>query len=1000
MTDLTDIQFDDMDGANRRLTVLLEEDHPGLEENLAWGLSESADPGTVLVGLERFLESVEASGLSRDEELKFLGFDSRYVRMVCRVFDQSFFLTDILCRNPQYARWLAYEATLGDAVPREAMLADLSKWVESCQSIAEYGEAMRRWRQREILRIAVRDIFVHSPVASLTQDISNLADTALEMAYRVGHAALEKRYGRPVSEHENTQSDVTFVIIGMGKLGGSELNFSSDVDPIFVYSDEGETTGGTSGRLSTLDFFQKLGEYIIQLVSEVTAEGHIFRVDMRLRPYGRVSPLAVSMGRAIEYYGGYAQPWERQAMIKARPVAGDMALGERFIEQTRPFVFPRYFDDETLDAIRQIKLQMEAQIAERNETELDVKLGRGGIRDIEFTVQMLQMLNGGRMPDLRNPNTLEAIQVLGLRGHLTPFEATALASNYAFMRKVEHRLQIEGGQQRHVLPNAPEKLEHFARRLGYVSAESFMTDYRDRTEETRGILQRFLSTEGSGRQWTYDLLSPHASGEIGKAHLVQYGFNDPDRARHELIQLSAGPEQQPYAFHVRQQFAEIVPTLLEALGETVDPDATLIRFGRMLTSLGAPGAIYETLRHNLSFCRYLVTLVSNSEYLSEILIRDPGLFDVFGSGDALDTEPTREELEQELAILSRAADAAAAPYRLRDSETLRVGMRELFREITVLEVGRELTLVAEVCLHYALEKARADVEQRYGKANGAFAILGLGKFGGREMGYGSDLDLVFVYEAEATTESGMAPSEYFAAVAAKVIQRLKESTRYGFLYDIDARLRPDGKKGTLAVSDRRLFEYYEQEAQTWELLALVKVRAVAGDGPFAADIERRVQELAFSLTLSTEHLAQIEDMQQRIAQGRSSLDLKKSTGGLVEVEFVVRLLQTRYVSAYPELKRSDVMGALDLLAKIGALSSWDLAVLKDAYLLFRRVENRIRMMNGRATSRLPEEPEARAELAKRLNIEQDLLDMVEGHEKAVHSVFQNVLRDLGSGPCE
>lgn len=994
MTDLSEIRFDDADGANRRLTALLEEGRPGLEENLAWGLSESADPGTVLIGLERFLDAAEASGLSRDEEVNFIGFDARYARLLCRVLDQSFFLTDILCRNPQYARWLAYEATLGEAVSRDVMLGDLLKWIEPCHSTAEYGEVMRRWRQREILRVAVRDIFVHAPVASLTQDISNLADTALEAAYRVGHAALEKRYGLPIASHEGVETSVSFVIIGMGKLGGSELNFSSDVDPIFVYSDEGETTGGTSGKLSTLDFFQKLGEYVIQLVSEVTAEGHIFRVDMRLRPYGRVSPLAISIQRAIEYYGGYAQPWERQAMIKARPVAGDLALGERFIEQTRPFVFPRYFDDETLDAIRQIKLQMEAQIAERNETELDVKLGRGGIRDVEFTVQILQMLNGGRMPDLRNPNTLEAIQVLGLRGHLTPFEATTLASNYAFMRKVEHRLQIEGGQQRHVLPSAPDKLEHFARRLGYVSADSFMTDYRDRTEETRGILQRFLSTEGSGRQWTYDLLSLHTSGEIGKAHLVQYGFKDADRARSELIQLSAGPEQQPYAFHVRQQFAEIVPTLLEGLAETVDPDVTLIRLGRMLTSLGAPGAIYETLRHNLSFCRYLVTLVSNSEYLSEILIRDPGLFDVFGSGDALDTEPTREELEQELAILSRAVDSAAAPYRLRDSETLRVGMRELFREINVIEVGRELTLVAEICLQYALDQACADVEKRYGAANGAFAILGLGKFGGREMGYGSDLDLVFVYEAEATTESGMAPSEYFAAVAAKVIQRLKESTRYGTLYDIDARLRPDGKKGTLAVSDRRLFEYYEQEAQSWELLALIKARAVAGSQAFSATIEQRVQQLAFSRTLDAKDVAEIDDMQQRIAQGRSPLDLKKSTGGLVEIEFAVRLLQIAHVVANPELKRSDVMGALDLLADMGAVSSWDYSVLKDAYLLFRRIENRIRMMNGRATSLVPEEPEAQGELAKRLNLEQDLAGLILGHKAAVHSVFQRVLRDM------
>ncbi|MCX5768911.1 MAG: DUF294 nucleotidyltransferase-like domain-containing protein, partial [Candidatus Hydrogenedentes bacterium] len=399
-------------------------------------------------------------------------------------------------------------------------------------------------------------------------------------------------------------------------------------------------------------------------------------------------------------------------------------------------------------------------------------------------------------------------------------------------------------------------------------------------------------------------------------------------------------------------------------------------------------SVYETLKSNPPFCRYLVRLVSNSEYLTEILIRDPGLFDVFASRTVFDRAPSKEELRAQLDLLRSAYEAAAGPYRFRDEQVLRVGMRELFAGAGIVEIGQELTRVAEVLLEYAIDQAQAEVVQRYGPASGPFAILALGKFGGKEMGYGSDLDLTFVYGSEATIESGMAPSEYYAAVASRVIQCLKGHTRYGTLYDIDARLRPDGKKGVLAVSGRRFSEYYLGEAQAWERLALIKARAVAGDLEFGKEVETEARDIAFSLPLTPETLAGIGEIRRKIVHGASPKDLKKAEGGLTDIEFIVRLLQLRHAGQWPDLKRGDVLGALDALGRHQLLPEAHSRGLHDAYVLLRRVENRIRMKHGRSESMLPDTPEELDDLSRRLEMP-DVAERVRQARQAVRAAYDD-----------
>jgi len=960
-------------------------------KNLATALEECAQPGTTLVRLERFLDEVD----DRSAEIENMAGELRYCRMLLRVLDQSRYLTDVVVRHSEFVPWLK-NTDLGHTVSAADITAEAMVLADAQSGLKHKWDALRVINQRETLRIATRDVFAHEDVLSVAEDLANLADAMMECAYRIAYAETTRRYGTPrTQDGPSGEGESAFTIIGMGKLGGRELNFSSDIDLLFIYSDEGETTGGDMRAVSNTEFFNKLGELVIKGLTEDTAEGYIHRVDMRLRPHGISGPLAVSLEHAFDYYERYGQAWERQALIKARCCAGDTATGETFIEGTRHFAYPRYFDDATLEDVRSMKQQMEQQVASRGETELEVKLGRGGIRDIEFTVQVLQLLNGGRKPEVRTARTLDAIERLADTGGLSPLEANTLKRHYRFLREVEHRLQIEGNRQVHALPSKRDKLDLFARKLGYDSAEGFMNTYRSRAEETRSVLERFLATKGAGNLWIDDLLNPFSDGAEGLERLAEeYHFADAKAAREELLRLCNGTAERPHSAHTRQQFAAAAPSILDALTDTADPNRALSRMANVLMNLKAPRSIYEILKDNPHFSQYIVKLSENSEYLTNILTRDPSLFDMLGYAGALQEPTSQDELEEQLAMLRGAVQPEAALYRLRDGETLRVGMRDLFVGISVFDVGAELSRLSEICVRECLKAARARTVDRYGELGHGFAILGLGKSGGRELGYGSDLDIVFVYESKPDGASSMDPAQYFTDLAQRTIKGLSERTKFGILYEMDARLRPDGSKGALVVSSRRFPEYYENEADSWERLALVKARFIAGDESFGRAMESVAQDLAFGMPLTRANLDRIEDIRRRVAEQAGPLDLKKQQGGVAEIEFTVRLLQMRYGKQIPAVKRGDFQGAVEALQRGGALTSRQKDVLMDAYTFFRRIENRIRMMHGTPGSSLPESQESRRDLANRLGIEADLLEQVQAHRDKVHALYQDILGRL------
>ncbi len=952
-------------------------------------LPQMADLRRALVGLQRFLEQAnEATDCAPVAEI----LTPTSLDILLTLCSQSPYLGAILSRRPACLPPLAAPAYRESAWTVAQYLHGLDDAVANEAPFAECCCVMRRFQQQALLRIGTRALVDHAPLQSVTEDLANLADAMLEKAYQAARYTLQQRYGLPLVEEAIGGEESAFVVIALGKLGGQELNFSSDIDLLFLYDEEGLSSGPES--IDNVTWYRKLGEQIIQCLSENTSEGHIFRVDMRLRPHGSMGPLAVSMPSAVAYYADFGRAWERQALIKARPCAGNLALGRSFLQHIRPFVFPRYFDDAMLQDIRETKQQTEAMIARRGETEREVKQGRGGIRDIEFTVQMLQLLHGGHRPELRSANTLKAIAALGRNDLLRPLEATALADHYIFLRLVEHQLQLEHGRQCHALPADARALDAFARAFGYQSGAAFMNVYRGHTAETRKILERFLAAEGDGYQWVRDLLQRHSDGVVGMEKLAAMGFRDAGKARTELQHLANGDADNPYPIHIRQRFAEVAPTLLDCLTQAAEPDTLLLQLADLLNSMKAPATLYDLLRYNKNLVLYLVTLVANSRYLAQILTRDPALLEVVGSTGALESHPDRADLESALASLRRAYDADAALYRLRDTEMLRTAMQELVLDCSVAQVGDALSLLSEVILEDALAQACERVTRRHGAVSAPLAVLALGKLGGLEMGYGSDLDLVFVYDGSQRLENDMAPVEYFSAVAAQCIRILKEPTRYGRLYDIDLRLRPDGGKGMLAISRERLVDYFQEAAQPWERMALMKVRAVAGDAGFRKVAENTARDIAFVGLPDRNALESLERIRSKLVAQAKDYDLKGADGGIGAIEFAVRYRQLQHVSAHPALRRGDVFGALDYMLAHRCIEQDEGQILRNAYEVLRRILNRIRMYDGNDRSTLPEHLEAREALARRLGLQEDPLQIAEAHRNAVRAIYKNILQDM------
>jgi len=981
----------------------LSKDGPPVGPLVLRSLVRSSEPDQAFYLLQRWIENGGAL-------IETDGIDLPFLDLLCVLFAATPALANHFIRFPNRTR-----AVLNPVLARQisggaAWREQVNAGITTAETYDLKIQALRHLRFECMLQIASLDLLGWSKLQDTTRALSDLADACLEAALVVAIDRLKPRFGTlqhtPAAAAQTIlpgryttrvltfrPSPVSFTVFALGKLGGSELNYSSDIDLVYLYEGDGETTGGNR-NVDSYTYFAALGEELAQALDKHTQDGRVYRVDLRLRPHGSAGPIVRRYKDMLAYFQSEGRTWERQAWLKARPVAGDLALGYNLLHEMDSFVYRRYLSLDAISDIQSLKLQIEQSVARRGETEDEVKLGRGGIRDVEFTVQFMQLLHGAEHIDVRGGNTLRALYDLKQEGLMNERDVEPLMNAYIFHRNVEHRLQLYGDLQVHLLPHDPLVRRRIALSLGYrdipptaiapmqMAQDLFDAERARHTTRTREVFNRlfanlFRERAGIEGELSDQLLAPEVDLKRLATLLTAFGFRDAENSARELADLGRERLLLAPPSRTRKFFASVAPALLKALASTGEPDDALRRFSRICGSLGAKSVFFQMLNENAWLLKMTADLAAWSEFLTSILVANPGLFDALVDSLQTGESKTAAEMTSELESIATAGDITDTLRAYRSGELLRIGVRDLIHDASLEQTQNELSDLAEAILrtqlkhtHKAFAERRGTVKDTHGKPVG-FAVLSVGKFGGREMNYGSDLDVIYFYGGEGQAEDGYPAVNYFAELAQDLTRSMSRATQFGSLYELDARLRPMGNKGPLALS-LDYFKRYWKEGQLadWERLALTRARFVAGDEGVGERALHAVRSAVYSPLKDTALLAnEVRHMRQRLEESADADDLKRGRGGVMDIEFIVQYLQLIHGPSFPPLRQASTDQALRGLMKFKKLTPDDGQALLAAYEFLRRMENRVRVVHGLSEHKLPQNPEALRKLATRAGYE-------------------------------
>jgi len=989
-------------------------------------LSRTADPDMTLNNFERFVSGLDdVPGF-----VSLLRANPAVLTPLLTIFGASRFLSTFLVSHSSDGLALLGNADfLTHPAGAPALAAQLDALVSNASIDQDVFRVLRAFRRQEMLRIGLRDLLGKADLQETVTELSDLAEVCLQKAYEWADGELRKRYGRPIiTQEDGTVQAAGFAVIAMGKLGGRELNFSSDVDLMYVYSADGETEGAAadgaaSNRITNHQYFIKLGEKLSAAIGEKTGDGFVFRVDMRLRPEGQRGPLAQSLGGYEIYYESWGQTWERSALIKARPVAGDASVGREFLERITPFVYRKYLDYSAIAEIRDMKQKINKDVDQKGKTHRDVKLGYGGIREIEFVVQALQLIYAGRDRSLREKNALKALHMLAQKGLITYQERADLSKAYVFLRTVEHRIQILDDLQTQTMPLEDRELRTLARRSGYLTpgqeATLLLRDYAEHTHKVRSIyddLFAFTGEDDTPQSGTHEydlLLDASITEQETVAAFERFGFRDPGKAYRNLLMLREGPAFVHQTPRSRKLFNDIFPSLFHELVSSPDPDMALNHLESFLAAQGSWESFQSLARLNPDVVKTLIAVFANSEYLSRMLISRPVLIEnLFESRKAFGIGTTRVFSQELTALLDKApgiTEKLDALRRFKHREEIRLGMADLLAGADQAVVCRDLSKLAEACLGAALALAGAEIGKRYALEwqVAGLAVIGVGKLGGRELTYASDLDILFVFSEDraAPPPAGLTVFEYFSKIAEKTIAYLSTLTREGYVFRVDTRLRPTGSKGPLVQSISAVRSYYAAQAETWERQAMLRARGVAGDPLVGQEFCRAMHGLIYQAVDQTALAHDIRTMRRRMEEevgkeNAGAYNIKQGVGGLVDIEFLVQYLQLLHGNSHAWVKVPGTMNALRALHKERLLAPEDYSFLGQAYRFMRLLESRMRIVTNQATSELSRDPEKLRPLARRMGYDDDgipagqkLLLEYERISREVRTLFEKVVRE-------
>ena len=793
-----------------------------------------------------------------------------------------------------------------------------------------WPRALRRYRQAESTRLVWRDVVEGAGVDEILAGTTALAVACLQRALEALEADFATRHGVVRSASGEPQR---LVVFALGKLGGGELNFSSDVDLVYAYEEDGDSDGPRV--LAAADYFARLGQQLAKLLDEVTADGFCHRVDLRLRPFGTAGRLALSFNAMESYFQREGRDWERYAWQKARPVAGDLAAGGRLLAMLQPFVYRRYLDYGALDGLRAMKAMIAAEVARKDMAD-DIKRGPGGIREIEFLAQALQLIRAGREPQLRERRLLPALQALVDAGHVDPAAGAALAAGYRFLRRLENRLQMLADRQTHALPDTALARARIARGLGHAdwsALRAALDAHRALVSEEFGALlaPRVRSSGGSDLQQYWCGLPDADDPSV----LVDAGFEAADGLHRSLRDLARAPAVRDLSDAARARLGRVLPAMLQAAATCAQPDAVVTRMLPLLHTILRRASYLALLDEQPAALQRLADALARSALLGERLAAHPllldELLDVRVSGELPDAQAMQDECHA--AIAGRDTEAGLdALNEVRQALSFRLALALLDGRMEAQDCAQRLAWLADAVVACVLEMARADLRGQHGEIPGAgFLVLGYGSLGGKELGFGSDLDLVFLYDAPADGVSdGARPleaSRLFLRLAQKIVALLETRTGAGRLFDVDVRLRPDGAKGLLVSSLASFADYQRTRAWTWEHQALARARWVAGDAPLG----QRYRAVRLEILSRQREEAALRDdvsgMRQRMRRelDRSNaalFDLKQGEGGLVDLEFLLQFLILRDGARAPELARPRATpGMLDAALAAGSVDA-------------------------------------------------------------------------------
>ncbi len=879
--------------------------------------------------------------------------------------------------------------------------AQLKNEVASETDRATLAAALRVRRRRASLIIALADITGKWSVAEVLKALSSTADQHISAALA---GLLRQAAGRGellLADEGDAERGCGYVLLGLGKLGADELNYSSDVDLIAIFDPERVDYHHHRGvQEGCVRLTRDLG----RLLEERTSDGFVYRTDFQLRPDPGAMPLAISYNSAMTYYESIGQNWERAAMIKARPVAGDLALGAALLSELRPFIWRKHLDFVTIQDIHSIKRQINAikggsQVAIAGH---NIKLGRGGIREIEFFAQTQQLIWGGREASQRSPQTVKALAALADGGHVDKKVAARLTEAYYFLRRVENHLQMADEQQTHSLPAREEDLAALAAFLGYPDAKAFEAKLR----ETLHLVED-----------TYAHLFEEAPDLSGPGNLVFTGGEpDPETVKTlEGMGFSNGKQvfdlvrswhhgryRATRSTRSRQYLTELMPTLLGALAKTLDPDRALMRFDRFLSGLPAGVQLFSLLQANPQLLEVLAEIMGAAPLLAEQLGANPGLLDAVLDQDFIESFPTADVFAAELAELLQDArdfqDVLDLTQRWADDRRFRMGIQILRAKIDVDETGRALSDIADVVLASLYQPVVMDLARRHGQlAGGGLAMLAMGKLGGREMTVSSDLDLVFLYDGEESAsasdgERPLPPSQYYARLAQRFINTVTAKTAAGQLYEIDMRLRPSGNAGPIATPLKGFLAYYRDSAWTWEHMALTRARTVTGHPVLTAKIQEGIREILVQPRDPQGLLRDIAAMRQRIETERPAKTIwsvKFLRGGIIDLEFLAQYLQLRHANEDPSVLATTTQAAFANLAKGGFLEDNVARDLIEATRFLRQLQGTLRLTVGPAfdADTLPEALQSTLARAAGMADFDALRARLIAMAKAVHRIF-------------